>query len=142
MVTGFDSLLCIVYLAATGLKPTEDSTDSALSTSEKLARLQEYDRAGSRGGQLVLCSPMQGDIAQVSDGYWFEVQRKSDDVMHVVLHDLGGPRSSPSSEELPSVPLPKSQSNPKCMVDPDRRTVVVIYDVDGYVVLCWCMTLR
>ncbi|VDB90836.1 unnamed protein product [Peniophora sp. CBMAI 1063] len=129
IATGFESLVYIVSLAAAGLQTPENWTpDATLTASEKLTHVQEYDSSGSRGGQLLLFSLLPEDTIQVSGGLRLGLRRMADNMMHLSLHDLGGPRSLPSSQVLPIIPLPDSTRTPICMVDSAHRVMVVVYE--------------
>lgn len=57
-------------------------------------------------------------------------------MMDVIPQALGGPRCSSSSRALPIITIPNSLFPPTCVVDAARGVMIVIYETEGYAVLC------
>ncbi|KZV72832.1 hypothetical protein PENSPDRAFT_683402 [Peniophora sp. CONT] len=128
ITTTTESLQYIVLLVATGLREVDDEQTRALTISERLARVREYDLVGSRGGQLVVSSHNPKLHSRLMRGYWVANKLNDDGSMSIYRTDLGGPRCGAGlrGEWHVLVTIPECES---CLVldyDPERGLLVAI----------------
>ncbi|VDC07574.1 unnamed protein product [Peniophora sp. CBMAI 1063] len=136
-----EPLLYTTTLATSGLRETNDGQYGSLTVSEKLARVREYGRVGSRGGQLVLYGRMSNLSSKLSYGYWITQTRAEDGSLTVSRVNMGGPRCrdlSPQEQLLSSIPGPRPERCALFHYDPDNA-IGMTYESEPH---SWSLTGR
>ncbi|VDB84900.1 unnamed protein product [Peniophora sp. CBMAI 1063] len=134
ITTTAEPLLYITTLAANGLREVGEEQYESLSVSEKLARVREYERVGSRGGQLVLYDRISKLPSRRSYGYWITQTRADDGSLTISRVKVGGPRNgdlSPRELLLASIPGPRPTRCAVCYYDPDT-VIGITYEPEPY----------
>ncbi|VDB89350.1 unnamed protein product [Peniophora sp. CBMAI 1063] len=129
ITTSFESLLYIVLLGATGLRERNGEYDRTLALTDKLAQVREYDRVGSRGGQLAIHSRTPVVPAVFKSGTWLTFKYDDDDGgCSIMRRYLGGPRCAAVSEHADTlVTISDFRSRTVLDYDSERGLLVVAY---------------
>ena len=114
-------------LAAAGLHELDDKLSRSLTISEKLARAREYDRFGSRGGQLAAHHCSSARPARLAHGFLVSTHHNEDGSLDIRRVDMGGPRCAATTREESTLVTIPDCTRPCFILNYDlRRGVLVV----------------